>query len=109
MSAQKLNCFAFVPGKPMIYNKESALRFFKNCKAPFRIRIARPTDPAGFYYGDRVKTIEICYPRICSIVKQEIPGCDIAVDVEEWSINGEAACVNWIYFRRKAINARFKD
>lgn len=91
-----INAYPVDPGKPMIYNKKSAERFFKCSKQPFQFRLGAN------------KYIEIQYPEIRCISKQVIPGCCIGIDLEEWVIREESACISWIYQRRAVINKHFR-
>ena len=77
----------------MIYNKETATRFLRCCKQPFILRC-------------RSHRIEICDEVIRKISTQTIGY--IGIDLEEWVIRGEQACVDWIWTHRGAINAHFR-
>lgn len=85
-----LNAFTFDPGKPMIWNKESAYRFLDQCRQPFYLRTRN-----GYY--------QIHQGRVGLYEK-----VDEWTDLQRWELTGEDA-VNAVWRLRKYINARFKD
>lgn len=90
MAAQKLNVFTFTPGKPMIWNKESARSFLDQCRAPFYLRTRRG------YYMIQNGAVGL-YEKV-----------DEWTDLQRWELTGEQAA-RAVWDLRKYINARFKD
>lgn len=91
----KLNIYKVTPGKPMVYNLDSAKSFLEQTKEPCEIRVSDPKERKFLLiYGGKVELVIRDY---CS---------NIGIDTVIYESNGEQAERD-IYKLRKYINRHF--